>query len=186
MVNFESTVKEHLVTIEKITQQADIIQQIAVQMADAIRSGGKIIWMGNGGSAADSQHLAAEFVGRFERERPGYPSLALTTDTSILTAVANDYGFERIFERQIETLCRPGDVVVGISTSGNSLNVIKGITKAEEIGAVTVGFTGIDGGSLSDLVQHIFKAQSSVTSRIQEAHIFAGHIICQYVEEELA
>ena len=186
MIKIESAIKEHLATIENITEQVETIRQIGMAFVNTIQNGGKIIWMGNGGSAADSQHLAAELVGRFEIERPGYPSIALTTDSSILTAVANDFGFERIFERQIESLCHSGDVVVGLSTSGNSPNILKGLQMAGKVGAITVGFTGIDGGALPDLVQHMFRAQSSSTPRIQEAHIFVGHMLCQYVEEALA
>jgi D-sedoheptulose 7-phosphate isomerase len=141
--------------------------------------------MGNGGSAADSQHLAAELVGRYTRERQGLPSIALTTDTSILTAVANDYGYEQIFARQIDAHCRPGDVVIGISTSGNSPNVLRALELANERGAVTIGMTGGDGGALRPLVRHCLVVPSRNTARIQEGHILIGHLLCDWVEADL-
>ena len=160
------------------------IEQIASQFVSSIRNGGKIIWMGNGGSAADAQHLAAELVGRFRRERDALPSIALTTDTSILTAVANDYGYENIFSRQINGLCNPEDIVAGISTSGNSENVLKGIEAAKKKGAFTIGFSGgMDGGMLKKNVELCVHVSAATTARIQEAHIFIGHVICDLVEE---
>jgi D-sedoheptulose 7-phosphate isomerase len=142
--------------------------------------------MGNGGSAADCQHLAAEFVGRFKLERKGYPAIALTTDTSILTAVGNDYSFDSIFSRQIEALGKEGDLVVGISTSGNSKNIIRGVEKAKELGLYTVGLLGKDGGALKDLVDLPLVVPIDNTARIQECHILIGHIVCEIVEERLA
>lgn len=158
------------------------IEQIARRMSDALNNGGKILWMGNGGSAADSQHLAAELVGRFSRERSAIPSIALTTDTSILTAIANDYGFDTVFARQVEALCTATDVVIGISTSGNSENVMRGIQKAREVGAYTVGLSGGKGGRLKDAADTCLVIPSSKTARIQEGHILVGHILCDWVE----
>jgi D-sedoheptulose 7-phosphate isomerase len=142
--------------------------------------------MGNGGSAADSQHLAAEFVGRFQLQRGALPAIALTTDTSILTAVANDYGYDSVFERQVEALVVPGDVVVGLSTSGTSPNVVKGVRRAREIGACTVGFTGESGGELAKHCDYCLKVGSGKAARIQEGHILLGHTLCEIVEEALS
>jgi D-sedoheptulose 7-phosphate isomerase len=150
----------------------------------ALRHGGKVLWMGNGGSAADSQHLAADLVGRFTRERPGFASMALTTDTSVLTAVANDYSFEHVFSRQIEAICSPQDIVVAISTSGNSRNVLAGILAARKRGAFTVGLIGAK-GDIGDMVDICLRVPSQVTARIQEAHILLGHILCDWIEAEL-
>jgi D-sedoheptulose 7-phosphate isomerase len=158
------------------------ISDIADLMVEALGRGNKVIFMGNGGSAADAQHLAAELVSKFYMEREGLPSLALNTNTSVLTAVGNDYGFEHVFERQIEALSRPGDIVVGISTSGNSPNVLKAIEKSRELGCLTVGMTGRSGGMMPHAVDLCFKAPSDDTPRIQEVHITAGHIICELVE----
>ena len=154
-------------------------------MVEALQNGGKICFMGNGGSAADSQHLAAELVGRFQMERGGMASIAFTTDTSILTAVANDYGYDEIFARQVEALCSPNDVVVGLSTSGNSNNVLKGIHKAKEMGIFTVGLAGKDGGQLKEEADLAFVVPSPKAARVQEAHIFIGHSLCEVIELEL-
>jgi D-sedoheptulose 7-phosphate isomerase len=138
--------------------------------------------MGNGGSAADSQHIAAEIVGRFKKERKGMPAIALTTDTSILTSVGNDYGYDYIFTRQVEALCQPNDLVIGITTSGNSANVVNAMKVAKIIGATTVGLTGGSGGELNGLCDHNLVMPSNVTARIQEAHIFVGHCLCEILE----
>jgi D-sedoheptulose 7-phosphate isomerase len=151
-------------------------------MAETLRFGGKILWCGNGGSAGDSQHLAAEVVGRFRRERRGLPSIALTTDTSILTAVANDYGFEAVFARQVEALGNAGDLLVGMSTSGNSQNVVAALACGRAQGLATVAFTGAGGGKLASLADHLFAVESRDTARIQEAHMLAGHMLCDWVE----
>lgn len=140
--------------------------------------------MGNGGSAADSQHLAAELVGRFVKERQGLPAVALTTDTSILTAVGNDYGFEQIFVRQVQALVKTGDVVVGLSTSGNSANVIHALKTARDKGAVVVGLTGAGGGKMAALCDLCIKVEAKEASRIQEAHILIGHLMCEYIDSE--
>jgi len=146
--------------------------------------GGKILWCGNGGSAADAQHMAAEFVVRFRHERRGIPSIALTTDTSILTAASNDYGYEHLFQRQVEALAVRGDVVVGISTSGNSRNVYLALEAARKLGAVTVAMTGSGGGKLATKADFLFAVPSTDTARVQEAHIVAGHVLCEILELE--
>jgi len=161
----------------------DRIVEVGLIMAQALLDGNKILFFGNGGSAADSQHLAAEIVGRYKKERKGLPSIALTTDTSILTAVGNDYGFDVIFERQIEALCMPGDVAVGISTSGNSPNVIKGLMKAHDMGATTIAFSGKQGGKVVDIAHYSFVVPSYDTARIQECHITLGHTLCEIIDE---
>jgi D-sedoheptulose 7-phosphate isomerase len=162
--------------------QAPALEAIARAMASALRAGGKILWCGNGGSAADSQHLAAELVGRFRLERRGLASIALTTDSSILTSVANDYGFEMVFARQVEAIGNAGDVLVGISTSGNSRNVIAALETGRAQGLVTVAFTGAGGGEIAALADHVFAVDSRDTARIQEAHILAGHMLCDWIE----
>lgn len=175
-------IDEHVHLALEVRAMADEIAEVASLMAACLRDGGKICWMGNGGSAADCQHLAAEFVGRFRRERGGLPSIAFTTDTSIITAVANDFGFEEIFARQIEALCTPSDLVVGISTSGSSENVLAGIRRATALGACTVGFAGGDGGSLRDAARHCLVVPAGAPARVQEAHIMIGHVLCDLVE----
>lgn len=180
----ERVMNEHLSVIEnmKKTCMPDI-QKMACLCQDALRNGHTIFFCGNGGSAADSQHLAAEIVGRFLKERRGMSAVALTTDTSILTAVSNDYGYDQIFARQVEALIRPGDVLVGLTTSGNSPNVVVAIEKAKEMGAVTIGMTGGTGGKLSDMCDVCLIVPSNVTARIQEAHILVGHIVCEIIDE---
>jgi D-sedoheptulose 7-phosphate isomerase len=161
------------------------IEDVSRLVHERLKAGKKLLFFGNGGSASDSQHLAAEFVGRYEKERRGYPAIALTTDTSILTAIGNDYGFDTVFERQIEALGQSGDIAFGISTSGNSENVIRGIQKARQKGLTTVVFSGRDGGKLKGLADHSFIVPSQKTARIQECHILIGHIICERVDELL-
>ncbi len=178
-------IDEHNETIQELTSLAPEIDVVAERLVACIEQEGTVFWMGNGGSAADSQHLAAEFVGRFRRERSAFASVALTTDTSILTAVGNDYGYDVIFQRQVEALCHPGDVVVGISTSGNSENVLRGIDSASRIGAHTVGLTGRGGGDLAGGVDECLKVPSEKTTRIQESHILLGHILCEKVEQSI-
>lgn len=177
---------DHLRTIERLREQSAAIEGIAGLMIDCLAVGGRVFWLGNGGSAADSQHLASELVGRFERDRPGLASLALTTDSSALTAIGNDYGFDQIFARQVEALCRPGDLVIGISTSGNSPNVLKAMEKARALGARTAGFGGRGGGHLKDVVDACLIVASDNTARIQEAYLLAGHILCDLVETHFA
>jgi len=180
----DDIISAHIETVKALDRM--IVAAMAETMRLAIQSGKTIFFMGNGGSAADSQHLAAELVGRFKKERQGFSAVALTTDTSILTAVANDYGFEAVFERQVVALVRTGDVVVGLSTSGNSPNVVRGLAAASERGAVALGMTGRDGGNMTKVCDLCLKVPADITARIQEAHILAGHIICELVEEVAA
>jgi len=158
------------------------IAQFAEKCAAALRSGGKIVFFGNGGSAADAQHLAAELVVRLQTERPGLAALALTTNTSVLTAAGNDYGFERIFSRQIESLVTRQDVLVALSTSGNSPNMVHGVAAGRQRGAFLVALTGNSGGALADKVDLLLNVPSSDAQRIQEAHITIGHIACSLIE----
>lgn len=172
----------HQTLIAKLDPLVPAIQLLGERLRACLQNGGKILLMGNGGSAADSQHIAAEIVGRFQRERKGLPAIALTTDSSILTSVGNDYGFEYIFARQVEALCSAQDIVIGISTSGNSANVVAGIAAAKQSGAYTVGLTGAGGGRLADLCDVTLAMPSSDTPRIQEAHILIGHILCDLID----
>lgn len=158
------------------------IVEAALLISDCLAAGGKLLLFGNGGSAADAQHLAAEFVGRFVVERAGLAAIALTTDSSILTAVANDYGFERVFARQIEALAQPGDVTIGISTSGNSANVLAAMKQAANQNLKTIGLVGKDGGLLARASDVSVIVPSANTARIQECHIAIGHIWCELVE----
>jgi len=175
---------DHQTVMDSLQEMLPQISAVAERMRSCLTQGGKILLMGNGGSAADSQHIAAEIVGRYKRERKGLPAIALTTDTSILTSVANDYGYEYIFARQVEALCGPLDVVIGLSTSGNSPNVVRGIETAKQIGVTTVGMTGGSGGKLTALCDFNLVMPSSDTPRIQEAHIFIGHVLCELAEAE--
>ena len=150
-----------------------------------LRAGGKIVLFGNGGSAADAQHIAAELTIRFTVDRPAIAALALTTDTSALTACGNDFGFERIYARQVEALVRENDAVIGISTSGRSANVLAGLREAKKLGAATIGFTGATGGDMPSLCDAVLCAPSSVTERIQEVHILLGHLLCEALEKRI-
>lgn len=182
--NVAFLIQNHITVIQKVHDTMTMeIKQFTALCMKAFQQDKAIFFMGNGGSAADCQHLAAEFVVRFKRERKGLAAVALTTDTSILTAAGNDFGFETIFSRQIEALAGKGDVVVGISTSGNSPNVIKGIHTAREIGAFTIGMTGAKGGQMAELCDVCLKVPSDITARIQEAHIMIGHIVCDLIDE---
>lgn len=169
-----------------IQSQIPLIEKAARLIHECLKKGNKILFFGNGGSASDSQHLAAEFVGRYEKERRALSAIALTTDSSILTAVGNDYGFERVFERQLEALGQKGDLAFAISTSGNSKNVLWGIEKAKEMGLVTIGLTGKNGGQMKSRVDLALVIPSQKTSRIQESHILIGHILCERVDELLS
>jgi D-sedoheptulose 7-phosphate isomerase len=179
---FSRAIQEHLKVVEQLQAQQPILEAIAHEMTDAILGGKKILWCGNGGSAADSQHLAAEFVGRFRRERKGLPSISMTTDTSILTSVANDYGYDNVFRRQVEAHCEEGDVVVGISTSGNSKNVVAALEEAKKQGAFTVAFTGEGGGKMAGIADATICVPTRDTARVQEGHILCGHMLCDWVE----
>jgi len=162
-----------------------LIAQVADLISQSIAAGGKLILFGNGGSAGDAQHIAAELLGRFELERPAFPGIALTTNSSTLTAIGNDYGYDQIFARQVQGLANAGDVVIGISTSGNSPNVMEGIRAAKTKKALTVGMTGEKGGQLAVECDHCFKVPSSNTARIQESHIMIGHLLCLLIERKL-
>lgn len=170
---------------EGIKKLVPLIEKISIEIINTYKKKKKVVLFGNGGSAADAQHIAAEFVGKFYKDRESLPSLALHTNTSIITAIANDFGYDLIFERQVSSLVEKGDVVIGISTSGNSINVIKGLEKAKEKGAVTVGFTGQKENKIEKIVDYCLKIPSIDTPRIQEGHMTVGHIICYLVEKEL-
>lgn len=161
------------------------IQKVAQVMIDALREGKRILWCGNGGSAADAQHLAAELSGRFYYDRPPLNSEAMHCNTSYLTAVANDYGYDLIYSRMIDGACHPGDVLVGISTSGNSKNIYNAFRKAKELGVITVAMTGASGGEMKEMADYLLNVPSTDTPRIQESHIMLGHIICEIVEAQL-
>lgn len=182
---FEEILRANREAIEKsfTPPQLEVLEKIALVMAEAMRAGRKVLLCGNGGSAADSQHIAAEFIGRFKRERRSLPAVALTTDTSILTALGNDYSYEQVFSRQVEGLGERGDVLIGLSTSGNSKNVLEAVKAAKAKGIAAVGFTGARGGALKDLADLCFHAQSNETPHIQEVHITALHAISEVVED---
>jgi len=170
---------------EFIRTHAERVVEVGQLLIRAFREGKKVMLFGNGGSATDASHIAAEFVGRYRRDRDPLPALALGTDMAALTSIANDYDFTDIFSRQILAHGRKGDVAIAISTSGNSLNVIRGVEAAHDRGLVTVGWTGATGGKLTDLVDYCFCVPSSVTARIQECHITLGHVLCELIEERL-
>lgn len=159
-----------------------VVERIASTLIAAFRAGRKVLWCGNGGSAADAQHLAAEFSGRFLRERRGWPSEALSVNTSALTAIANDYGYERVFARQVEAFVNPGDVVVGLTTSGNSPNVVLALEEAKKLGATTIAFTGNGGGRLAGVADINLIGPDGYSALVQEVHITLGHIVCDLVE----
>lgn len=177
--------EEHLRVVKQLESALELLSVVATRMSHTLQSGHKVFWCGNGGSAADCQHLAAELVGRFRKERKGLASIALTTDSSILTSVGNDYGFDHVFARQVEALCRPGDLLVGISTSGNSSNVCSAISKARDIGTYTFAMTGQGGGHLATLADLCLQVPSSNTARIQESHILMGHLLCDLIETQI-
>ncbi|MBI4714353.1 MAG: D-sedoheptulose 7-phosphate isomerase [Nitrospirae bacterium] len=168
-----------------IEEYAPRVEEVSRRIAASLRAGGKLILMGNGGSACDASHLAAELVNRFQMERSGLSALALATDMAVLTSISNDYDYSLVFRRQWEALAREGDVTLGISTSGNSVNVLRAVEAARDRGMPTIGFTGGNGGKLGDLVDYPFIVPSRNTARIQEVHITLGHAICQRVEEIL-
>jgi len=178
-------VQESLSVKQAVLNDSSLLQTIMTlgqEMSRALAAGRKILLFGNGGSAADAQHIAAELVGRFSRERRALPALALTTNTSTVTAVGNDYSYDRIFARQVEAFGASGDVAIGISTSGKSPNVIEAIRVAESIGMLTAGMTGASGRDLAELVDYCLRVPSEKTPRIQEAHILIGHILCEIVD----
>ena len=177
---------EHQAVVAKLDEQlGDLVVTVATVLSQALRDGGVIYWCGNGGSASDSQHLAAELVGRFRKDRRPLGSVALSSDTSVLTCVANDFGYEKIFSRQIESLGRRGDVLVAISTSGNSMNVVEAVKSARQAEITTIGLLGGSGGMLRELVDYPMLVPSTFTARIQESHILIGHILCDLIEINL-
>lgn len=184
MYNIEQDFETISSNFQKIKELCPVIEKAAQACINAIKSGNKIMFCGNGGSAADSQHLAAELVGRYKINRPALASVALTTDTSILTAVGNDFGYDTIFERQIEGIGKKGDVLVGLSTSGNSKNVLLAMDKAKALGITTIAFTGEKGGKMKDKADFAINVPSDTTNHIQEMHIAVGHIICGIIEKE--
>jgi D-sedoheptulose 7-phosphate isomerase len=184
----EAELEQTIAVIAAIRSDAALVAEIAEIAAlsvAALRRGNKILLAGNGGSAADSQHLAAELVSRFNFDRPGLPAIALTTDTSALTGIGNDYGFERLFARQVEALGNKGDLFFAISTSGRSANVLAALRTARERGLVTIGLTGQSGGDMVALCDHCLRMPSAVTPKIQEGHITIGHILFALVEREM-
>lgn len=178
-------IEDNIKTNVKLKKQVKTIEKIACVISERLNNDGNVFLFGNGGSAADAQHIAAELVGKFQKKRKGLPAIALTTNVSILTSIGNDFGYDLIFERQVESLVKPNDVVIGISTSGNSENVLKGIKLAKKIGAITIGLTGSKKNKLEKISDIILKIPSSNTQRIQEAHIMIGHIICEIVENRI-
>jgi D-sedoheptulose 7-phosphate isomerase len=175
-------------TLERMQNDATLLaatEAAAQACITCMRAGGKVLLAGNGGSAADAQHIAGEFVSRFEFDRPGLAAVALTTDTSILTAIGNDYGYERLFARQVQALGRPGDIFIAYSTSGRSPNILRGLEAARTAGMVCIGFTGNRGGPMSDLCHHLLAVPAEQTPRIQEGHLVLGHILCGLVESAL-
>jgi D-sedoheptulose 7-phosphate isomerase len=183
----QATFADHLATVAAFQQShAAVIARMAEATIACLADCGKICFFGNGGSAADAQHFAAEFVVRFTRTRRALPSMAFTTDTSVLTACANDFGYEQVFARQVEALCVPGDIVVGLSTSGTSPNVVRALELARESGITTFAFTGASGGPCGNVADHLLDVPSTVTARVQECHLIAGHLLCDLVEEYFA
>jgi len=184
--DIKAIINEHISLAQRIQKEhlSDILTVVRWAV-NAYRSGNKIVFAGNGGSAADAQHLAAEFIGRFEKNRRALPAIALTTDTSILTALGNDFGFDTVFARQVEGLMNPGDLFYAISTSGNSKNVVQAVEACRQIPCKTIGLLGRNGGKLRDMVDLAIIIESNNTARVQEVHEIIGHIICFLVEKEL-
>ena len=182
----KNAIEQHILAAESLKDQLmPLIKNVSEILIDTIRTGNKIILFGNGGSAADAQHIAAELSGRYRKEKKARPALALTTDTSALTAISNDYGFKYMFSRQVEALAERGDAVIGISTSGNSENVVHAISIASNLGCKTIGLSGKGGGKLKDVCDLILEIPSDNTARIQEMHILIGHIFCEIIENNI-
>lgn len=187
MQKIKSIIEASIQTKQQVLEDENLVRtiaEVAAVIVSAFRNGKRVYFCGNGGSAADAQHLAAEFSGRFYTDRKALPAEALHCNTSYLTAVGNDYGFEHVYSRMIEGIGQPGDVLVGLSTSGHSPNVVRAFAAAREKGMTTVGFTGLTGGTLKAESQFLINIPSTDTPRIQESHILIGHIICQLVEEQ--
>ena len=190
--NFEQRIgkliEASIATKQSLLERADVLMTVAKVseiLVSALRQGNKVLLFGNGGSAADAQHIAAELVGRFAFDRPALPALALSVNSSCVTAIGNDYGYDQVFSRQLEALARPGDIAIGISTSGNSCNILRAMAAARKIGLHSVALTGSTGGSLKTTADHCICVPSNETPRIQECHILIGHIISELVEYEL-
>jgi len=179
---FSEAITGHLSVVQQLERQHQRLEEVANRMTRALLEGNKILWCGNGGSAADAEHLSGELVGRFRRERPGLASIALTESAATVLGIANDYGFHEVFARQVEALCLPGDVFVGISTSGNSRNVSVAAQRAREMGAFVVAITGEHGGKLGGSADVWLRIASRETARIQEAYMLCGHMLCDWVE----
>ncbi len=182
IINKSITVKQQILQDEALLSKIELITTATIK---AFGDGNKVLFCGNGGSAADAQHLSAEFSGRFYTDRNPLPSEALHCNTSYLTAVANDYGYDQVYSRIVKAVGKPGDILIALSTSGNSENIVKAVQQANELGMITIAFTGAAGGRLKGLAQHLINVPSSDTPRIQEAHIMLGHIVCQLVEAKL-
>lgn len=182
----ESHLTEHFTAVQRLPEFVPFIEDLAKRLVECLKAGGKVLFFGNGGSAADAQHLAAELVVRYRVNRAALAGIALTTDTSILTAGANDFGFDTVYARQVEALARKGDVVIGISTSGNSASVVNGLVEAKKQGCLAVAFTAEGGGRCSEVADLCFRAPSPVTARAQECHLLVGHILCDWVEKAFA
>jgi D-sedoheptulose 7-phosphate isomerase len=186
MEMIQRELQAHKETIERTMEELQThIYTACVIASETINNGGKILLFGNGGSAADAQHIAAELSGRYKKERRGLPGLALTTDTSVLTAVGNDYGYDRVFDRQVEALAKAGDLLIGISTSGNSKNVLRALSLGRNMGCKTIGLSGRDGGAMNEFCDINIVVPSEDTPRIQEMHILIGHTICQAIDDFL-
>ena len=182
------SIEDSIITKQNILRNIELLERIeavANVMVKALKDGKRILWCGNGGSAADAQHLAAELSGRFYYDRPPLNSEAMHCNTSYMTAVANDYGYDLIYSRMIDGACKPGDVLVGISTSGNSKNICNAFRKAKELGVITIAMTGESGGEMKTLADYLLNVPSTDTPRIQESHIMIGHIICEIVEAQM-
>lgn len=189
MINqIRNSIFETINTMESVLNNEDLLIQIqsaSNQCINAFKNGKKILLAGNGGSAADAQHIAGEFVSRFNFDRPGLPAIALTTDTSILTAIGNDYGYQNLFSRQIQAIANSGDIFIAYSTSGNSLNIINALKEAKKMGVICIGLTGGRGGQMDGLCDILLAMPSMLTPKIQEAHLVVGHIICGIAEEQI-
>ena len=178
---------EHIIaTQDTINSIAEQIETAAIICIESLNNNGKIILMGNGGSAADAQHIAAEIVGRYKANRKGLPAIALTTDTSIITSISNDFGFQHLFDRQVQALAKKGDVLIGISTGGTSRNVLNALNLSENIGCKTIGLSGKGGGDFNNICDVNIIAASRDTPRIQEMHILVGHIICELIDQNFS
>jgi len=183
-IMIKKELESHLLTIQNVMGTMNtILEEASLLAISTLKNNKKILLCGNGGSAADAQHIAAELTGRYKRERKGLPAIALTTDTSALTAIGNDYGYSRVFDRQVESLASEGDLVIGISTSGNSENVINALTLAKKLGCNRLGFSGRNGGKMNEVCDINLIIPSDNTPRIQEMHILFGHIICQAIDD---